>query len=1419
MTRFYLRQSNIPVIGRLGDSVPFLDLASELQTEEMAALVGALRTTSADVGGVEVCGSPSEASTTPELGYHYAVYSNPAKTKSLESLDHPIPSSNDPIFVLENIALNSVDQLRQRMAWSLANIFTISMDVGFADHPDGWTSYYDSFVRNAFGNFNNILRDVSYHPLMGNYLTYTGNKAYAVQGSYPDENYAREIMQLYSIGLWKLNDDGTRTLDASGNPIEAYTNADILDFARIWTGFDRQRYRTNTGMEEAQFGTPPNYVDPMQIRPQWRDRLPKAKLDSGFIGDQYPLCDELPPQSFLRKGARYEYTGDFSVEGDLLDQEVGPVGLRGRFTPTPNVSALHKVLCAPSATNKGACTFPLRVTLTSNLGCKGTQECNADRILSVKVVDPVANVTKYYSYVPPACVRLTFFNSGQLLKRASTRAQCANPAQRVAAPVCCKPTSLTRAASNYTSECLFANEVTDYATAAKRCNALGLSVCSSNLTDAASFAVSCASNVYMWTSGTCNVQIQVYPSGQIGIIDPSTAQFKLLLNNSNNVFRVRWSNNVYPVATSSGVCPVGCTRQVTPNGNSCICSFTVGTGAVYSFASLATLGSSPSTAANTIGKRLAIGASDPTIFNPGTYVQCVRSECQNLTGVTVWLLKTDPNGTLSDKAIFQLPPFRVGGRVRYLFNRQSIVKVGNFTFQNPPHFAPLLGELNDFGTDYTSDTLWTRQAEYEVEALLEHLSEHQNTAPFVAYRLIQQLVTSNPTQRYVKAVVDAFRSGTYGSLTFTGKYGDLGAAVYAILMDREARTPLLEADKTYGMLKDPLIKLYQLMRSLGYKSPRQREVALYNLINRIGVQPFGATSVFGFYLPEYSPAGPIANAGLVSPVSQLATAPNLLGFLNGATSLIDLGLTSCDSGFGVSQNTYGRSCGKIGPEHIDGSLTYVPPASNNTAIGIVDDLNLLLTAGRLNKKARDTLVNEYNAIANKTTAVNQVVKLIVASPEYQTNTLNVLTTTQRQAPPVVPGGGRRFKAIVVIFEIGGFDSYSLIVPHSNCTGKDYYAEYATVRQGAALNKTAILPIDVPAGQPCRKFGVHPAMPQLKQLYTDKDAMFVANIGAMVEPITKDEYNKKTKRVPPSLFAHNIMQRSVQNVYAQDISSEGILGRITDAVVTNAVPYKSAIYSFAGKTKMVQGSTPADFLSPTGGVIQMRDLTRIRNGLNNLTQYVSESIFAETYSDALFNSLLKSESLGSMLSKANLSTTFGNSGAEQQFAQVAKLIKMLPVQEKVERAVFFTQTGGFDTHNTFDLAPTLSPIDTALGKFAQEMKAQGRWDDVVVISASDFARTLASNGKGTDHAWGGNHFVAGGKVNGGRILGQYPATLTDEGELSLGRGRLIPTTPFEAVWKGIAEWFGVTPAQMAEVLPNAANFPASQLFNATQMFLP
>jgi uncharacterized protein (DUF1800 family) len=136
-----------------------------------------------------------------------------------------------------NVVLQAPDQLRQRVAWALAQILTMSATGLSIDAPyvELYANYYDIFVRNAFGNFRQVLREVTYSPAMGEYLTYVYNTAFFVGGNYPDENYARELMQLFTIGLYKLNADGSQMLAADGTALPTYSNNDIVTFARIWT--------------------------------------------------------------------------------------------------------------------------------------------------------------------------------------------------------------------------------------------------------------------------------------------------------------------------------------------------------------------------------------------------------------------------------------------------------------------------------------------------------------------------------------------------------------------------------------------------------------------------------------------------------------------------------------------------------------------------------------------------------------------------------------------------------------------------------------------------------------------------------------------------------------------------------------------------------------------------------------------------------------------------------------------------------------------------------------------------------------------------------------------------------------------------------------------------------------------------------
>lgn len=185
------------------------------------------------------------------------------------------------LMIWMHIALSSKDQLRQRIAWALSQILVVApyaLESWYTNEI--YLTYYDIFVRHAFGNYRTILKEVSYSPAMAEMLSYLNSESTAIVWEYSqgyqfaDENFAREIMQLFSIGLYQLNQDGTISLDRSGNPVLTYTNDDIMEYARMWTGFMQQPRRNN--VEDFPSPWTGSLVDPMMIRVEARDSLPKV---------------------------------------------------------------------------------------------------------------------------------------------------------------------------------------------------------------------------------------------------------------------------------------------------------------------------------------------------------------------------------------------------------------------------------------------------------------------------------------------------------------------------------------------------------------------------------------------------------------------------------------------------------------------------------------------------------------------------------------------------------------------------------------------------------------------------------------------------------------------------------------------------------------------------------------------------------------------------------------------------------------------------------------------------------------------------------------------------------------------------------------------------------------------------------------
>ncbi len=1057
----------------------------------------------------------------------------------------------------------------------------------------------------------------------------------------------------------------------------------------------------------------------MQIKPGWRDAFPKMDLHDNYVGDGYPLCAELPPRAFLRAGARYRFLGYSPTRATSADSGSSMAKEQSQHPWTPGhfplepASALWPLLCPPGG--GGGCAFASEVTLESNLACHGT-ECGLDTLSLLNVT--AGGVTGYYEYVRVACVELAFFDGGRWATEwVGTDTQlCVNPREEAAGAACCPPTGDGRGVCSYFAE------LVRFDTAAARCDAKAAAGDYWGMCTRVKTIDGCGYDYgFSWVDRPCEVRVQVRATGHVSLVHEPTTSEHLSLD-SQNLFRVRWREGRFPVFEEG--CAAGCEVHT----DTCLCNVTLSRNTVY-------LDGDALPSAAEIDHRIGLGAPAPDAFDAGAYSRCETAACL-ATDAEVWVAAAD-GGLIGPATIFGVT--RNGTFTVHLANAEAMVHVGggHYSFRNPPHFMSLVGT-----------NAAARDAAYETEAVLRHFSSHQNAPPFLAHRLIQRLVTSNPSPRYVKAVATAFANGSYtdaptGVGFGGGAYGDLGAAIAAILLDREARSPELDADPTHGQLREPLLKLVHVLRALEYRSVDARLLQLrYRGSNEwIGQQPYGSPSVFNFYLPEYQPPGAVQAAGLVSPEAQLATTPMILAFLNDMVALVRDGLSSCKDGMaGDTIRGKERECKTLEQRRAtaDGNLTFV--TESDDASGVVDELGLLLTAGRLSNHSRQLLVKAYEAAeAEGGEPLTRVEELMLAAPEFHSSNHPAPETQSRGEAAGVASQERPYKAIVVLFLHGGADSYNLIVPHSACSASDLYAEYAAVRGPAiAIAKDDLLPFNVSAGsQPCATFGLHPELPFVHSLYQQGEAVFVANVGALVEPLTKSTWKKEGER-PNALFAHNAQQKCAANVHAQSLSADGVLGRIAQTLTRrDKDPYSVGAYSIRGNQKILEnGAVVPNILSRSGSLPEFEFYDDIGEHLVNLTRPKAGSIFSETISEAIGQSLVKNRELAAMLGAANVTRKFKDSGGAntdlgKQLMQVAKVIDARK-ELGAERDVFFVSIGGFDTHSDEGekLASNFKHINKALEAFVTEMRDHGVWDQVTLATLSDFGRTLTSNGRGS-----------------------------------------------------------------------------------------
>jgi hypothetical protein len=625
----------------------------------------------------------------------------------------------------------------------------------------------------------------------------------------------------------------------------------------------------------------------------------------------------------------------------------------------------------------------------------------------------------------------------KVITRARGYDRCADPATP-AAGVCCSTTAGTQGL------CKHALERVSYAVSAARCAAVevGVGVVCPNSDKQYRIKendpLGCNYNgaeqqARYWTSAPCRVRAQVDSKGWVRLVhephhsSTTTGGEAVLTLDNPHRFRVAWDEK-YPITATncshSTASAIATTCVV--HDDTCVCDAVV----VLTVA----LDAPPTTAAE-VKAACQIGHLCPADYPNGTFT--LHS---NGTEVEVYRLaaSSDVLGSLNADAVY-----RIKGTGACYANRRSTVYVGGaqggggggFSFRNAPHFV-------------SHETPTAADAAAETEALLDHLFQHPNVAPFIGHRIIQRLTSSNPSPRYVRVVADAFRTGTYGGRTYSGAYGDLGAMVVAVLSDREARATTLDADPAHGVLREPLLLLHHVLRALEFTSTDGREIELLSIEQDIGMEAFKSPSVFNFYQPDFSPSGALADAGLYAPEAGLATTPFLIGLLNGLFSLVDLGLSSCSYGLGQSCAHYKLRSSHPLIDWSNGRLEFAPQDENASAV--VAELDLLLTAGRLNPNATAVITQAFQSSYRRdgaAAALQVAQKLFFVTAEFRATNLHALTGGARQpaaqsAVPLVQP--HRFKAVVVLYMNGGCDSFNLLIPSGNCATKDMFSEYTQV---------------------------------------------------------------------------------------------------------------------------------------------------------------------------------------------------------------------------------------------------------------------------------------------------------------------------------------------------------------------------------------
>ncbi|MEO7030021.1 MAG: DUF1501 domain-containing protein [Acidobacteriaceae bacterium] len=417
-------------------------------------------------------------------------------------------------------------------------------------------------------------------------------------------------------------------------------------------------------------------------------------------------------------------------------------------------------------------------------------------------------------------------------------------------------------------------------------------------------------------------------------------------------------------------------------------------------------------------------------------------------------------------------------------------------------------------------------------------------------------------------------------------------------------------------------------------------------------------------------------------------------------------------------------------------------------------------------------------------------------------------------------GGTGYQALVCIFLSGGNDGHNTIIPIS--TAQQNYSLYQTGRKSLALAQSSLLPIfdgsDV--------YGLHPAIPELQQLYKQGKAAVLANVGNLVQPLNRSGYQSNNSALfPTALFSHSDQSNQWQSAIPNGIASTGWGGRITDLLRpqnSSAIFPPITTTSTCGLFCSGQQTSPATVPPPATGAPAgsgMATLRAVNNapatagGMQQLLTFDNGLQLVQAGNGIISRGSAYANTMTGLLANVKLTTPFPSSNPLAAQLQTVANVMSVRNQLGLTRQIFFCQLNGFDTHSAQlqTHQQLLSQLSQAMLAFYQATEELGIDQSVTTFTASEFGRTLTPSGtNGSDHAWGNHHFILGGNVQGGKFYGQFPLLSLGGNQDANMRGTLIPTTAVAQYGATLAKWFGVSSGSLTTVFPNINNFATANV---------